>query len=300
MKTFNESERICQASFLNAGPFWFASSPGKDTPMLFTSNDDFTFVMNVIAQIAYLFPNLKIVAFVVMNNHFHFVIQCDNEWEIRAFFSAVKKRLQRLFPQIKSLELDIRPITDLNSLRNRIAYTHRNGYVAHPECTPFNYRWGTGRYYFNDYPVQDSLGAITVRQKRTMFKGRDPQLPDGWNIVEGHIDPRSYCPVRFGTALFRDAHHYMSLLTKNMEAWADLAGELGDKEFLTDPEIFAQLRKIIQEQYGVASSKELTKLQRLDLARALRYDFHSSNGQIRRVLGLTRYEVDSLFPLGKK
>lgn len=36
-----------------------------------------------------------------------------------------------------------------------------------------------------------------------------------------------------------------------------------------------------------------------DLARTLHYDYRSSNGQIRRVLGLGQYEVDSLFPKGE-
>ena len=40
----------------------------------------------------------------------------------------------------------------------------------------------------------------------------------------------------------------------------------------------------------------LASTQRPDFARTQRYDCRSSNGQIRRVLGLTQSEVDSLFP----
>lgn len=299
MKSFIELERSCHATFQDAGPLWFASSPGKDTPILFTTEEHFTLVMNVIAQGAYLFPQVKTVAFVVMNNHFHFVIQCGREEMIRDFFAFILKRLQRLFPQIGKIGLDIRPVNDLSSLRNRIVYTHRNGYVVNPDCTPFSYRWGTGRYYFNDYPVNESLGEKTVRQKRAMFKGRDPLLPKEWRMVDGHIDPRSFCLVEVGKAVFRDAHHYMSLLTKNVESYSEFADELGDGEFLTDAELFNQLNKLIREKYGLSSSKELTKPQRLDLARTLHYDYRSSNGQIRRVMGLSQYEVDSLFPLEK-
>lgn len=299
MKTFIESERMCKVTFQNAGPLWFASSPGKETSIMFTSDEDFMFVMNVIAQIAFLFPDVIIVAFEVMDNHFHFIIECETKEMIHEFFAAVKKRLQRLFPQIKPIELDIRPIDSLNSLRNHVAYTHRNGYVANPDCTPFSYKWGTGRYYFNDYPYNGTLGDMTVREKRALFKGRDPQLPEGWCIVDDHIDPRNYCSVRFGMAFFRDAHHYFTALTKNVESYSELAEEFGDVEFLTDQELYDQLQKIIREKYTLSSPRELSKAQRLDLARTLHYDFHSSNGQIRRALGLTQYEVDSLFPLGK-
>ena len=299
MKSFIEAERICQATFQNAGPFWFASSPGKDTPILFATEEDYIFVMNVIAQVSKLFPKVKLLAFEVMDNHFHFVAQAETETMIREFFAAIRKRLQRIFPQIGTIDLDIRPIKDLNSMRNRIVYTHRNGYVVNPDCTPFSYRWGTGRYYFNDYPSYVCLSDLTVRQKRTMFKGRDPLLPDEWKVLEGHISPQSYCQIKFGMAFFRDAHHYMSLLTKNVESYSELADELNDREFLTDPELFAQLLPKVRDQYHVTSMRDLSKAQRLDLAKALRYDYRSSNGQIARLLGLSQYEVDSLFPMKK-
>lgn len=87
-------------------------------------------------------------------------------------------------------------------------------------------------------------------------------LPGEWEVVGGYVAPWSYCSVKFGMAMFRDAHHYFMMVSKNVEAYAELA-----------------------------------KPQILDIARNLRYDFRSSNGQIRRVLGLSQYEIDSIFPL---
>ena len=40
---------------------------------------------------------------------------------------------------------------------------------------------------------------------------------------------------------------------------------------------------------------ERSNAQKLDLARTLHYDYRSSNGQIRHVLGLNQYDVDQLF-----
>lgn len=79
-------------------------------------------------------------------------------------------------------------------------------------------------------------------------------------VIDGYIAPPSFCDIRLGMAI---------LLQK------------------------------VRDQYRVASFRDLSKAQRLDLARTLHYDYRSSNGQIRRVLGLTQYEVDSLFPMGK-
>ncbi|HBN02070.1 MAG TPA: hypothetical protein DD383_05560, partial [Rikenellaceae bacterium] len=62
-------------------------------------------------------------------------------------------------------------------------------------------------------------------------------------------------------------------------------------------ELFSRLSSLLRSDYGVSSIKDLTKPQKFDLARKLRYEFRSSNGQVSRVLGLSRYEIDSLFPL---
>ena len=116
-------------------------------------------------------------------------------------------------------------------------------------------------------------------------------------MIDGYIAPKSYCTIIFGMAIFRDAHHYFSMVSKNVEAYSELAAEIDDGEFLTDTELFTQVTKIVKSGYGLNALKDLSKAQKLDLARKLHYDYRSSNGQIHRTLGLTQYEVDSLFPL---
>ena len=98
--------------------------------------------------------------------------------------------------------------------------------------------------------------------------------------------------------MFRNAHHYFWMVSKDVEAYEEIAKDLDDGEFLTDNELFTQLWKYVRSAYDISSLKELSQAQKMDLAKRLRYDCRSSNGQIRRVLGLPQYEVDSLFPLG--
>lgn len=296
MGTFVERERYCEATFRESGPYWHAYTSGKDTPLLFVRKEDFVFVMNVVAQAASLYADVGIVAFEVMNNHFHFVFSAAPE-AVGRFWDLVRKRLARCFPAMKALQISLKPIEDLSSLRNTIVYTHRNGYVADPAHTPFSYPWGTGRYYFLDWPEGEALSRISVAGKREMFRSRAPVLPAGWEVRDGHVAPWNYCAVRFGMSVFRDAHHYFALVSKNVEAYAELALGLDDGEFLTDTELFARLAQLVRPDYGAGSIRDLTKSQKFDLARKLRKEFRSSNGQIRRVLGLSQYEVDSLFPL---
>ncbi len=296
MGTFAEKERYCEATFQESGPYWHAYTSGKDTPLLFAQKKDFVFVMNVVAQAAAISSKVRIIAFEVMNNHFHFVLSAAEE-AVLAFWNYIRKRLSRSFPVVKAIPIALRPIMDLNSLRNNIVYTNRNGYVADPAYTPFSYPWGTGRYYFLDRPEGNAMSRISVDDRREMFRCREPMLPGEWEVRDGYIDPWNYCAVKFGMSLFRDAHHYFAMVSKNVEAYAELAVGLDECEFLTDAELFTRLIQMVRSDHGVSAIKDLTKSQKFELARKLRFEFRSSNGQIRRVLGLSQYEVDSLFPL---
>jgi len=296
MGRFGEKERSCQASFERIGKIWHVYTSGKESQLLFARDEDFVFVMNVIAQAAYLFGHcIKIIAFEVMNNHFHFVI-IGNEDDIRSFFKFIQRRLSRVFPAVKTIKLSLKPIEDLQSVRNNIVYVNRNGYVANPAYTPFSYPWGTGRYYFNNIPTIRTFSDVKSGEARAIFRGRDPKIPANWAIEDGHVTPPSFCAIKLGMAFFRDAHHYFSLVSKNIESYSQLATELDDGEFLTDQEMFSELQKILKSKYDGLSLSRLSPAQKLDLARDLHFNYRSSNGQIRRLLGLSQYELDQLFP----
>ncbi|MGM9737290.1 MAG: hypothetical protein ACI3ZT_02630 [Candidatus Cryptobacteroides sp.] len=299
MKTFAEKERICEASFLAEGPYWHAYTSGKETPVIFVSDGDMAFAMNLTAQAAALNRSVSIIAFEVMNNHFHFVINAQKE-NIPGFWSYFSKRLARFFPQSRDITLNIKPIDSLKSLRNTIVYTHRNGYVTNPDFTPFSYPWGSGRYYYNDIPCGKPVSQIQMRQRRDLFHCRFPEIPDGWIIGNQFVLPTSYCSIQFGMSLFRDAHHYFSLVSKNIEAYSEIADGIDDGEFLTDSELFGKLASLLKSFYHASSTRELSRAQKLDIARKLHYEFRSSNGQIRRLLGLSQYDIDRLFPLSSE
>lgn len=80
-----------------------------------------------------------------------------------------------------------------------------------------------------------------------MFRGRIPDIPDSWPVADSFVLPVAYCSIKFAKAMFRDAHHYFSMLCRNLESYSGVAAEI--------------------------------------------------DGQLRRVIGLTQYEVDTLFPL---
>lgn len=297
MKNFAEAEKACLSAFEECGQAFHLYTSGKETPVLFVTHDDMAFVMNVIALTYFKWKlDVKILAFAVMNNHFHFVI-CGNRDDAEEFFHHLKKKLKRSFPDIGALVPCLKPIDTLAGMRNCIAYIHRNGYVANPGFTPFSYPWGTGKYYFNQIPSTGSFSEVGYTENRKMFRGCNEILPGYWQMTDGYIVPQCYCSLELGMSMFRDSHHYYFAVSRNVESYSELAVELDDDEFLTDQELFSQVGVIVREQYHLPLVRDLTRTQKYDLAKTLRFRFHSSNGQISRVLGLTQYEVDSLFPV---
>lgn len=296
---YRERERNCQASFDMGGQFWHCYTSGKETDILFVCDEDFVFAMNVIAQATLLFRDrVGVIALAIMNNHFHFILT-GIETDMMEYFSFIKKRLAREYQAVAKLQLQFKQASDLQTLRNNIVYVNRNGYVANPNHTPFSYPWSTGRYYFNAFPFAGEAKELTVTVIRKMLHGRALQFPPEWHHFDGYITPDSYCKLQYGMSMFRDAHHYFAMVSKNIEAYTGIAVDIDDGEFLTDQELFSQIQKVVREKYRLVSVRELSNAQKLDIARTLHYDYRSSNGQIRRILGLGQYEVDCLFPMGK-
>ncbi len=177
MKTFGEKERRCQATFAGSGPYWHAFTNGNDSPIIFVNDDGMRFAMNVIAQTAFVLKDkLTVIAFEVMNNHLHFSL-AGAEDDIIDFFRFLRRRLCTSIPDAKHLTPFLKQIKDLNTFRNNIVYVNRNGFVASPDYTPFSYPWGTGRYYFNHYPSDCTLGNLFVPALRKMVNGVIPRCP---------------------------------------------------------------------------------------------------------------------------
>ncbi len=295
MRDFAEKERAARAAFTGSVQYWHAFTPGKETPVLFTCREEYAAAMNQLAKAAARFPQVRILTFAVMSNHFHFVAAAA-EADILQFWEYLCRRLSLWCPAAKGVRISLKAIGNLDYMRKSIVYVNRNGYVAKPEYNPFSYPWGAGLYYFAPVPAGKPLQCVGAREQRVLLKCREPDVPLTWQIAGGYVLPVSYCDIGLGMSMFRDSQHYFALISKNVEGYAELSAEFDDGEFLTDDELYGQMGRMLSH-YGASSVRELTKMQRLDLARTLRRDYRSSNGQIRRVLHLTQYEVDALFPL---
>ena len=298
----SQQERSCELTFLNGGPFWHICTDGQSMEIICETEEDYKFAVTVIA-IAAALTGVKILTFQVMSNHIHVIVE-GLESMCKDFFSEVKRRLRRYrnssgrFASFEKFEASFIPIDNLRSMRYEIAYSNRNGYLANPSCTPFSYPWGAGYLYFNPHAfVTDAVpfGDLTRDEKLKMCRSRIPDLPAGYMVKDGLILPQSFCAIKYGESLFRDAHQYFSIVSKNYEAYSEIAKRLGNDVFLTDDEMFAALSMLAKKKYGDGRVTLLPNASKIELAKTMRSDYNASEGQIQRMLRLDRGTVSELF-----
>ena len=125
MSEFRERENFCLRTFEMNGPYWHLFTSGKETPQIFKKKEDFGFAMNVIAQTALKYNEIKILTFELMGNHLHILAEGPKE-QVLASFSFIRKRLGRglkdCFPNSlpKGFAPSLKEVTSLEAMRNTI------------------------------------------------------------------------------------------------------------------------------------------------------------------------------------
>ena len=304
MLTFAERERNCEREFANAGPFWHLYTNGKRTDNIFCNNEDFKIAMVALAVVAVLFKKVGIITFELMSNHIHLILNGDEDACLE-FFEQFKRRLRRTlrsngrFVDWERFQAEILKIDNLAALRNEIIYTNRNAFVANPDYTPFSYPWGGGCAYFspifNSFPTK-SLSELGFNRGRELTHFRDIRLLGELKFVDDVVHIPSFCRIDIGERMFRDARSYFNSLTRNAEAFSEIASRLKDSVFLTDDEIYAVAAKYAESSFGNRQLGLLSPEQKIQLSKELHFKYNASNQQIRRILKLNLEILDELFP----
>ena len=304
--SFSEKERICERTFEENGPFWHLYTDGTQMQDIFCNKADFKTGMWALAGAAHQQKDVRIMTFQLMNNHLHQIFAGRKDGGIK-MFGIFETRLRRsLVKNGRAIDwghfkMDILPIEDLKALRNEIIYVNRNAFVANAAYTPDSYPWGGGCAYFNawtDHLRTSRMGDLKVATQRELLHMRDVAPFTELREIDMMPFIPSFCDIRLGESMFRDARSYFNSLTRNAEAFSQIASRLKDSVFLTDEELFAVMSSYINKEYSVKSAAMLNGEQKISVARHLHFGYNASNQQLRRLLRLDLAILEELFPQG--
>lgn len=302
--SFAEKEKICERVFDANGPYWHVYTDGTKMQNIFSCEDDFKTGMWCVAASIHLHEDVKMLTFELMGNHAHFIMAGKREDCINVF-DLFSGRLKKSFPKRQraidwsQFEMNILPIESLQALRNEIIYANRNAFVANPAYTPDSYPWGGGCAYFCpwlQYLKITPLRELPILTQRELLHTRDITPFATLSEIASMPFIPSFCDIRLGESLFRDARSYFNSLTRNAEAFSQIAARLKDSVFLTDEELFSTLCSYIGKEYSVKIPSDLSAQQKIDTARHMHFNYNATNQQLRRILRIDLAILEELFP----
>ena len=85
-------------------------------------------------------------------------------------------------------------------------------------------------------------------------------------------------------------------MTRNVEAFSEIALRLKDKIVLTQNELYSVACDITDKEFGSRQLTLLSPEQKIDLAKKLHYKYNATVQQLRRILNLDLSVLSQLFP----
>lgn len=278
---------------------WLVTTDHLEEELWFRDEEDYKVGMNYVAIQAACTPEVKVLSFILMSNHVHFVLKgmCEEaECFIRQFKQRYSMYYQGKWGVNKFLRLtgvDIKEIPyDDEAVERAIAYVQMNCVAANICSHPSQYPWGTGNCYFNQTkPSGIQLKDLSARARVRILHSNCDLLPCNWHIgPEGYILPQEYVDVKAVEFLFRIPKRMNYFLNTSSKA----RKRLETKECLPafrDQIILGALPDLLRSLFGKELFQELTTQEQPEFMRQIRFRFSADIHQIARVCGLSYAEA---------
>ena len=242
-----------------------------------------------------------VLAFILMSNHIHFVLQCEDYEEAKVFIDRFKRlygfyycRKYHVEDYLRRLSVDIRELyIHDESVHRGIAYVQCNSVAANITPHASLYEWGTGSTFFREISSSGRPLSDFSRSKQRRLLRSKQHLPQEYLISEGgYIIPESYVPVTFVQALFRTSNRYNYYLINSSKAKQRLEKDAAPS--FRDQVILAAIPDLCMSLFRVSNISELSDDHLSDFLKQVRRRFSSDVKQLARVTGLSYERVSSL------
>ena len=248
--------------------------------------------MNRVAVLAFK-TGVTIIAFVLMDNHFHFAVYGKDYEQVLRFVNEFKRLTGQHNSQkygernaLRKLPVKIIPVETVEYLQTLICYIIKNPTKARIAMF-FDYPWGSGKLLFRQSAITDGIkiGSLGSKERRKHLSTHT-NLPENWIIVDGVIDPSNYIPVERIENLFKTVRSYMFYLSLNKDDELEREMDSRSEANMTDTELRAARNELITSLFGDVSLHKLSVPERLHLAKQIRWNYYCSRKQIARIVQL--------------
>ena len=216
---------------MNKPYFFLVSTDHLTDHIWFKDDEDFCVGMNYVAILATK-THVRVLAFILMSNHVHFVLEGDHV-DVEFFINEFKRRYSLYYRHkhgsaelLRGNDVDIKPIELENeALERAIAYVQMNSVAANICAHPSLYPWGTGTAFFNARKILGKAPSAYSRRSRNKLLHTNEAVPDSFRINDqGYIEPASYVVVRFVAQLYRTPARFSYFLNNSSKAKARFQG----------------------------------------------------------------------------
>lgn len=243
--------------------------------------------------------NIKILAFCLMDNHFHFILYGE-EADCDLFVATYKKLTAMWVTKYRGAKLsesiDIGHwFVSPQKLGEKIVYVLRNPVAAGLRVTPQGYRWSSAQLMFSDWKplAGKTISEMGLREMRRMLNS-NVILPQEWIISEDQIWAGSYVDVPMAERAFRSVGSFMFDLNNSNIDKETNEEMMADSYSLPDSEIRIKAVEHSIAYYRKDRISLCSPGERLAIARILHKDLGCNAKQLARVLHLNPEELNLL------
>ena len=277
--------------------YFHVYTKGLEDGQLLKDKADYIAGMNILAVVCSMRPELRLLAFVLMSNHVHFVLYGTEE-QVKKFIDLYKSTLSRYIRSrygvtkyLRHLSTTVSEVSlENDGLRRLIAYVLNNPVKAGINCVALGYEWSSARCYFSGIDLLTdvvSVGSMSIRKQRKVFHSYH-KLPDNWYVTSsGYISPMCYVDHGLVERIYGKSRSLQYFLSTSLS----LRTAIAESMTFSDSILQAAIGELLDKKYSAESISDLDDVLKRNMLKDLKSRFSAPLKQLARVTEMTLKEV---------
>jgi len=277
---------------------------GNFSSLWVQDREDYNVLTNYIATSTFQF-NLSLLAYAIMSNHIHLVVDAQSEKVAHQHIDSIKMRYGRWLSRkyhinglLARVPTAVRPIKDMEELRKVIAYVIANPLEIDNTISFYGYEWSSGDCYFTPDETSNRLlpsSSFSLRKLRKILHSRMPPPKNILISEDGVIAKKSFVDYKQVNALFQNYNklsYYVYASTKAKERKSE-----NSMVKFKDNVLSSMIGEICASMYNCKNPLMLDSVDFEWLVKDLNQKYGASPKQLSRVLNVKQDAIESILGL---